>query len=165
MRTRVFLTLTSCLALFGCGQDGGEPAAEMPTAAPAPAPAPAAPPAIQRKPSPDGAIVYIISPEDGDVVQSPVTVVFGLAGLGVAPAGIDLPNTGHHHLLVDTELANMGLPIPADAQNIHFGLGQTEATVELEAGEHVLRLALGDMLHVPHDPPLISEAVTIQVVQ
>ena len=110
-------------------------------------------------------MVYIISPADGDQVQSPVTVVFGLAGAGVAPAGIDLPNTGHHHLLVDAELANMGLPIPADAQHIHFGLGQTETTVELAPGQHVLRLALGDQLHVPHDPPLISEPVTIQVVE
>jgi hypothetical protein len=91
--------------------------------------------------------------------------VFGLAGAGVAPAGIDLPNTGHHHLLVDVELTNMGLPIPADAQHIHFGAGQTETTIELAPGQHVLRLALGDQLHVPHDPPLISEPVTIQVVQ
>jgi len=161
MRTRVFITLACCIALFGCGQDSAEPAAEMPTAEPTPT----APPAIVRKPSPPGAMVYIISPADGDEVQSPVTVVFGLTGLGVAPAGIDLPNTGHHHLLVDTELSNMGFPIPADAQNIHFGLGQTEATLELEPGEHVLRLALGDMLHIPHDPPLISEPVTIQVVE
>lgn len=164
MRTRVFIILACCTSLFGCGQDSAEPAAEMPTAAPAP-PATTAPPAIVRKPSPPGAMVYIISPANGDEVQSPVTVVFGLAGIGVAPAGVDLPNTGHHHLLVDTELSNMGFPIPADAQNIHFGLGQTEATLELEPGEHVLRLALGDMLHIPHDPPLISEPVTIQVVE
>jgi len=158
------MTLSCCLSLFGCSQDGGEPATEAPAAAPA-APAPAAPPAFVRKSSPAGASVYIISPEDGAQVQSPVTVVFGLAGVGVAPAGIDLPNTGHHHLLVDTELGNMNLPIPADAQNIHFGTGLTETTLELAPGEHVLRLALGDNLHIPHDPPLISEPVTIQVVE
>jgi len=158
MRTRLLTILVCNLALYGCGQQAGEPAA--PAAAPAPAPAPA----IARKPSPAGAMVYIISPEDGAQVQSPVTVVFGLKGAGVAPAGIDLPNTGHHHLLVDTQLSNMGLPIPADAQHIHFGLGQTEASVELSPGEHALRLVLGDLLHIPHDPPLISEAITVQVV-
>ena len=164
MPTRMLMTLACCLSLFGCGQDGSEPATEMPAATP-PTPAPAAPPAIARKASPAGAMAYIISPADGDEVQSPVTVVFGLVGAGVAPAGIDLPNTGHHHLLVDTELANMGLPIPADAQHIHFGAGQTETTIDLAPGQHVLRLALGDQLHIPHDPPLISAPVTIQVVE
>ena len=133
MPTRVFMTLACCLSLFGCGQNGGEPAAELPAAAP-PAPAPTPPPAIVRKASPAGAMVYIISPADGDEVESPVTVVFGISGAGVAPAGIDLPNTGHHHLLVDTELTNMGSPIPADAQHIHFGGGQTETTIELAPG-------------------------------
>ncbi len=158
MRTRLLTTLVSCLWLFGCSQQAGEPAAPAVTE---PAPAPALP----RNASPPGAMVYMISPADGDEVQSPVSVVFGLKGAGVAPAGVDLPNTGHHHLLIDAELATMGLPIPADAQHIHFGLGQTETTVELTPGEHVLRLALGDMLHIPHDPPLLSEPVTVQVVE
>ena len=162
MPTRVLIILAFCLSLFGCGQNGGAPASETPATAP---PATTAPPGIVRTPSPPGAMVYIISPTAGDEVQSPVTVIFGLKGIGVAPALIDFPDTGHHHLLVDTELSNLGFPIPADAQNIHFGLGQTEATIELEPGEHVLQLVLGDMLHIPHDPPLVSEPVTIQVIE
>ena len=165
MRIRLLLALSSGLVFAGCGEQASEPAA--PAAAPEPAPAPVAAPApgIERKPSPEGAFVYIISPADGAEVQSPVTVLFGLKGFGVAPAGIDLPNTGHHHLLVDTGLATMDLPVPADAQNIHFGLGQTEATVELDPGEHTLQLVLGDVIHVPHDPPLMSEQITITVVE
>jgi len=167
MRIRLLLALSSGLVLAGCGEQASEPAA--PAAAPEPAPAPAAAPApapaIERKPSPEGAFVYIISPADGAEVQSPVMISFGLKGAGIAPAGIDLPNTGHHHLLVDTGLATMDLPIPADAQNIHFGLGQTEASIELEPGEHTLQLVLGDVIHVPHDPPLMSEQITITVVE
>ncbi len=163
MLTRLLMTLICCLAAIGCSQEANEPASEAPAAAAAPAPAAA--PALPRKASPPGAMVYIISPEDGEEVQSPVTVVFGIKGAGIAPAGIDLPNTGHHHLIVDSELVSMATPIPADAQHIHFGLGQTEATVELSTGEHVLRLALGDYLHIPHDPPLLSDPVTVQVVE
>ena len=163
MPTRLLTILACCLALIGCSQEAGEPATETPAATAAAAPAPT--PTMARKASPPGAMVYIISPVDGAEVQSPVTVVFGIKGAGVAPAGIDLPNTGHHHLIVDSELASMATPIPADAQHIHFGGGQTEATVELSAGTHVLRLALGDYLHIPHDPPLLSAPVTVQVVE
>jgi hypothetical protein len=159
MLTRSLMTLVCCLAVAGCSQEASEPASETPPAAAAPAPT------LPRQASPQGAIVYIISPEDGEEVQSPVTVVFGIKGAGIAPAGINLPNTGHHHLIVDSELASMATPIPADAQHVHFGGGQTEATVELSAGEHVLQLALGDYLHIPHDPPLLSDPVTVQVVE
>jgi hypothetical protein len=116
-----------------------------------------------RKASPAGAVAYIIEPADGATVTSPVRVVFGLKGAGIAPAGIDLPNTGHHHLLIDTRLANFDEPIPADAQHRHFGLGQTETTVELAPGRHTLQLVLGDNLHVPHNPPIVSKVVTIEV--
>jgi hypothetical protein len=124
---------------------------------------PAAAAAMTRKPSPAGAVVYIIAPTNLETLASPARVVFGLKGAGVAPAGIDLPNTGHHHLLVDTTLTEFGQPIPADAQHIHFGLGQTETTIELPTGRHTLQLVLGDQLHVPHDPPLVSDVVTIVV--
>jgi hypothetical protein len=149
--------------LAGCG--GGEMPGEENPAAPMPTPAPAAEtmPAVPRTPSPAGAMAYFVSPTDGATVTSPVTVAFGLEGIGVAPAGVEVPNTGHHHLLVDTELANFDLPIPADAQHIHFGLGQTEATIELAPGSHELRLVLGDHLHIPHDPPVMSEPITIRV--
>ena len=108
--------------------------------------------------------VYIISPTDGEVVSSPLTVRFGLQGMGVAPAGVDRPNTGHHHLLVDlVELPAAGSPIPADEQHIHFGGGQTETTLELAPGKHTLQLIMGNQNHVPHDPPVVSERITITV--
>ena len=160
MPSRLLMSVACCLALFGCGREASEPAAEPPaTAQPAPAPT------LPRTASPPGAMVYIISPADGEEVQSPVTVVFGLKGAGIAPAGINLPNTGHHHLLVDRELATMNTLIPADAQHIHFGLGQTEAVLELASGEHELRLVFGDYLHLPHEPPLLSEPITVRVVE
>ena len=106
--------------------------------------------------------LYIISPKDGEEVSSPVTVVFGLKGMGVAPAGVDKKNTGHHHLLIDkTELPAAGVPMGADV--IHFGGGQTEAEVELSTGEHTLQLILGDMAHIPLSPVLSSEKITIKV--
>ncbi len=108
--------------------------------------------------------VYIISPVDGAIVTNPVTVKFGLKGMGVAPAGVDKPNTGHHHLLIDVaELPAAGSPIPADANHIHFGGGQTQTTLELSPGKHTLQLIMGNHYHVPHDPPVLSEPITITV--
>ena len=119
--------------------------------------------AIERTPRPADAELYIISPTDGATVKSPVTVRFGLRGMGVAPAGVRAQSTGHHHLLIDAELPPAGLPVPADANHVHFGAGQTETTLELEPGTHTLQLLLGDHNHVPHDPPLASEQITITV--
>lgn len=117
-----------------------------------------------RTPSPPGAEVYIQSPADGATVTSPVTVRFGLKGMGVAPAGIKFENTGHHHLLIDTAVpADLSSPLPATDKLIHFGKGQTETTIELPPGRHTLQLVLGDMLHIPHDPPVISKQITITV--
>lgn len=117
-----------------------------------------------RTASVPGARVYFISPVDGATVQSPVTVRFGLSGMGVAPAGIQLPKTGHHHLLVDAEAAPApDQPIPMDEQHRHFGGGQTEVALELAPGRHTLQLLLADHLHVPHDPPLMSAPITITV--
>ncbi|GAB4196020.1 MAG: DUF4399 domain-containing protein [Wenzhouxiangellaceae bacterium] len=113
---------------------------------------------------PQNAALYIISPHSGEVVNSPVRVRFGLSGMGIAPAGIQLADTGHHHLLVDLEeLPDLNQPLPATAQIIHFGKGQTETEVDLPPGRHTLRLMLGDYLHRPHDPPLYSPEVTIEV--
>lgn len=115
-------------------------------------------------PAPDGARVYFISPADGDQVSNPVTVRFGLSGMGVAPAGTDKANTGHHHLLIDVDgTPPAGQPLPSDAQHKHFGGGQTETSVELTPGKHTLQLVLGDMNHVPHEPPVMSEKITIEV--
>lgn len=120
--------------------------------------------ALARTASPEGAQVYIISPVDGEVVNSPVTVKFGLKGMGVAPAGIDKPNTGHHHLLIDvTDGPALDKSLPVDANHKHFGGGQTEATVELSPGKHTLQLIMGDKNHIPHDPPVMSKETTIVV--
>ena len=112
--------------------------------------------------SPDGATAYIISPENGATVEQTFTVKFGLKGMGIAPAGTDRDNTGHHHLLVDAkELPDLTKPLGKDVK--HFGGGQTETTLTLEPGTHTLQLILGDMTHTPHNPPVVSEKVTITV--
>jgi hypothetical protein len=118
---------------------------------------------LPRSPSAEGASLTILSPQDGDILSGPVTVVFGLEGMGVAPAGIDSPNTGHHHLIINAELPDMGLPIPADDNYRHYGGGQTETSIELEPGTHTLQLLLGNYLHIPHDPPVVSDAISITV--
>jgi Domain of unknown function (DUF4399) len=117
-----------------------------------------------REPSPAGAEVYIVSPKDGAKVKGPVTVVFGLKGMGVAPAGIKFDNTGHHHLLVDSDPpADLSQPLPANEKTLHFGKGQTETTLTLAPGKHTLLLVLGDYLHIPHEPAVISKKISITV--
>ena len=119
--------------------------------------------AAAAAPAPEGADVYFISPEDGATVSNPVVVRFGLRGMGVAPAGTERENTGHHHLLIDTEAPDPASPIPSDDNHRHFGSGQTETVVELAPGTHTLQLLLGDFSHVPHQPPVMSERITITV--
>ena len=119
--------------------------------------------ALPRTPAPPGARVFIVSPKDGETVSSPVKVVFGIEGMGLAPAGEKNDTAGHHHLLVDTDLADPSVPIPADATHIHFGKAQTEASVDLPPGKHTLQLVLGDYVHVPFDPVIASEKITIEV--
>ena len=114
---------------------------------------------------PAEARVYFISPEPGASLRSPVLVRFGLGGMGIAPAGVEKGGTGHHHLVVDAELPPTGLPIPKSEHYRHFGMGQTEVSLELPPGEHALQLLLGDHLHIPHDPPVVSERITIIVVE
>jgi hypothetical protein len=117
-----------------------------------------------REPAPAGAEVYIVSPKDGAKVASPVTVVFGLKGMGIAPAGIKFDNTGHHHLVIDGDApADLSQAIPANEKSLHFGKGQTETALTLAPGKHTLLLVLGDSLHVPHDPAVISKKITITV--
>lgn len=120
--------------------------------------------AQERTPSPPGAEVYIISPKDGATVKSPVTVQFGLKGMGVAPAGVKFESSGHHHLLIDTDVpADLNAPLPTTDQVRHFGKGQTEASIELPPGKHTLQLVLGDQSHIPHNPPVTSKKITITV--
>lgn len=117
-----------------------------------------------RAPAPEGAELYFITPQDGSVVTSPFTVRFGLRGMGVAPAGTDAPNTGHHHLLIDFEgELDVDQPLPATDQVRHFGGGQTETELALEPGVHRLRLIMGNHLHIPHDPPVQSDWISITV--
>ena len=107
--------------------------------------------------------VYFIEPADGAIVQETFKIKFGLENFGVAPAGYDIPNTGHHHLLIDTTLTDLQSPIPADSKHIHFGKGQTETSITLEKGEHQLTLIMGNFAHIPHDEPIISETITVIV--
>jgi hypothetical protein len=122
--------------------------------------------AQERTPSPKGAEVYIVSPRDGETVKGPVTVVFGLKGMGVAPAGVKFDDSGHHHLLIDSDApAAMSAPLPTSEKVVHFGKGQTQTTLDLSPGKHTLQLVLGDQNHVPHDPPVMSKKITITVVK
>jgi len=108
--------------------------------------------------------LYFVSLKDGDVVSSPLRVVFGLRGMGVAPAGVDAKNSGHHHLLIDVdELPDLTAPLPATDNVRHFGGGQTETSIELPPGEHTLQLLLGNFIHVPHSPPVMSPKITVTV--
>ncbi len=122
-------------------------------------------------PSMAGAKQYFVNLKDGDTVSSPVTVIFGLSGMGVAPAGVDKENTGHHHILLNRPPLGQGedgadeltSSIPADEKHIHFGKGQTEKTLELAPGKYTMQLVLGDKDHIPHNPPITSKVITITV--
>ncbi|MDA0706293.1 MAG: DUF4399 domain-containing protein [Proteobacteria bacterium] len=151
------LTIAALFVLPGCS--------ERPTEAPiTAAPAIAAPvTALPRIASPAGATVFFISPADGSTVSSPLQVEFGLEGMQVVAAGVNDANSGHHHLLVDTGLPDLGLPIPKDEKHIHFGDGSSVATLNLAPGEHALQLLLGDHLHIPHEPPVMSTVISIIV--
>src|SRR5215475_1090992 len=115
--------------------------------------------------APTDANVYFINLKDGDTVTSPVTIRFGLSGMGIAPAGTEVPNTGHHHLIIDDKIEGEALneAIPMDEKHLHFGKGQTEASVSLSKGQHTLQLVLGDWTHIPHKPPVMSERITVNV--
>ena len=152
----------TCLLVAGAVAQGTGTAPSSTAPAPA-APAPAAA-ATPRTPAPHDAYVYIGWPLDGATVYTThVKVWFGTRNFGVAPAGVTTKNTGHHHLLIDAPLPPLDQPIPSDRNHLHFGLGQTEAIVELSPGTHTLQLLMGDADHVPHDPPLMSKRITIHV--
>jgi hypothetical protein len=116
-------------------------------------------------PAPANAYCYIGWPTDGQVLPAgkPFRVWFGLRNMGVAPKGVVFSNTGHHHLLIDTELPPAGEPIPSDRNHLHFGAGETETMLELPAGKHTLQLLMGDENHVPHTPPVYSKKITVTV--
>ena len=118
-----------------------------------------------RASAPAGAKVYFIAPKNGATVQNPVVVKFGLKGMTIAPAGTQTANSGHHHLLVDTDLSDLNLsaPLPANDKVLHFGKGQTETTLTLPPGKHTLELVFADYEHMSFDPPLHSKKITITV--
>ncbi|MBR9856259.1 MAG: DUF4399 domain-containing protein [Gammaproteobacteria bacterium] len=119
---------------------------------------------VSATPAPEGARVYFLSPADGEVLGSDFTVRFGLEGMGVAPAGVEKENTGHHHLLINAEpMPDLTMPLPASDQVRHFGGGQTETRLSLPPGEYRLQLVLGDAQHAPHQPPIMSEAIQVTV--
>ena len=120
--------------------------------------------AADLSPAPESATAYIISPSNGETVGSPFIVQFGLSGMGIAPAGIDRPNTGHHHLLIDVdELPSLTEQLQGSEQVLHYGAGQTETELSLTPGAHTLQLVLGNYSHIPHDNPVISEKITVTV--
>jgi hypothetical protein len=163
----VTLVSLGVLGIAGCGrpepQPQPTPEPEPPAAATTTAPVPSPAASMPRSPSPAGARVTFVSPHSGATVRSPVTIQFALEGMTLAPAGTNEPNTGHHHVLIDTGLPALDQPIPADASHVHFGKAQMEGQVELAPGPHTLQLLLGDGNHVPHDPPVASEQITITV--
>jgi len=155
------ISIVVLLGLSACSPDSGpqEPGdAAPPTTDTAPETA-----TMTRKPSPDGATVSFVTPQDGAVVPNPVQVEFSIEGMDLVPAGNDAPNSGHHHILIDTELPDMSMPIPADANHVHFGDGSRSAELTLEPGEHTLQLLFADYLHIPHDAPVYAERITITV--
>ena len=113
--------------------------------------------------SPQGARAYFINLKNGQHVKSPVLVQFGLSGMGVAPAGSQNPNTGHHHLIIDSDTPPAGMPIPMDEKHRHFGGGQTEVSVQLTPGNHTLQMVLADGAHIPHNPAVTSEKISVTV--
>ena len=131
----------------------------------------AMPAMAQDTPAPADARVYFVNLSDGDTVSSPVIVIFGLEGMGVAPAGTEKENTGHHHILLNRPPLGEGpegadelaFGLPADDNHIHFGGGQTQTTLDLPPGEHTLQLVLGDLNHIPHADPVTSDVITITV--
>ena len=123
-------------------------------------------PVVAQTPAPRDAVVYIITPRDGQKVRSPITVRFGLRNMGITRAGDATANMGHHHLLVDvTDPVNPSEPLPTDRKHLHFGAGQTETQLDLPPGKHTLQLVLGDAEHKPFNPPVASSKVTITVVK
>ena len=170
MRITQFLSLSAAIALpisllTSCSDATSQDAAK-PDHGHAAKPAAQTLPAPGKTPRPDDAKLYIISPADGATVEKTFTIQFGLKGMGVAPAGIymgDEMPTGHHHLLVDVDKVDLTIPVMKNDTHIHFGGGQTETTLTLEPGEHTLQLLLGDHAHMPHDPPLLSEKITVTV--
>ncbi len=155
MKIRFLVAATIALLVSACGQNETARRADdaaMSTAG-----------TLSRSASPDGARVFFITPASTDTLSNPISIEFGIEGMDIVKAGNQQPHSGHHHLLIDTDLPDPGLPIPADEHHVHFGDGSTATEITLPAGEHTLLLLLGDHRHISHDPPVVSNPVTITV--
>jgi hypothetical protein len=163
-RARPAAAATALLAALVLADPAAVCAADGPLVTAQAKPAEKAPASGTRTPAPADAYCYIGWPNNGDTIRKThIKVWFGARNIGVAPAGVDKPNTGHHHLLIDTDLPPMDQPIPNDKNHLHFGNGQTETYIDLPPGKHTLQLLMGDANHVPHDPPVMSRKITINV--
>ncbi len=157
---RLPLLLSATLALTACSKKEEAPATPVEESPAAAAPAAAG---LTSTAAPAGAKVFFVELKDGAEVVSPVNIKFGVEGIEIAPAGEDKPNSGHHHLVIDSELPPPDAPVPADKNNLHFGKGQTEASIALTPGKHTLQLSFANYLHVPFNPPLASDKITVTV--
>lgn len=164
MTIRALISCSLIAILAACGQ---EPAAqpEASSTAETPVAEKAAVSALPRTAAAGGARIFFITPENGAAVTSPIAVEFGIEGMSVVKAGDDTPHSGHHHLLIDTGLPDVSLPIPADANHVHFGDGSTSTEISLAPGEHTLQMLLGDYMHIPHDPPVASAVISVTVAE
>ena len=162
MTLRILVLSSTILLLAACTEKQAEESAmtEQPEMA---AEIAAEPAVLPRTPSVDGASVFFITPANGTTVSNPIRIEFGIAGMDVVKAGVDQPHSGHHHLLIDTDLPDVGLPIPADEHHIHFGDGSTATEISLPPGDHTLQMLLGDHLHIPHNPAVVSQPITVTV--
>ena len=166
--TNTALTIGLLLTLGACANQGGMQTTTVTSVAPTePMKVTVSTPKLdagyEKVVAAPGAKLYFINLKNGDSVGSPVTVQFGLSGMGVAPAGIEKAGTGHHHLLIDVDAIDVNAPIPNSDQLRHFGLGQTEVSLPMTPGKHTLQLLLADQNHIPHHPPVMSERITITV--
>lgn len=160
--TRIHAGALSVIVLLtgiACSQGGNDAAEDASTMAPASE----APVTMPRTASVAGTTVFFVTPRDEATVSNPVVLNFAVTGMAVAPAGDDAAMTGHHHVIIDAELPAMDMPIPADANHVHFGDGSSTTELTLEPGEHTLQLVFADYLHIPHDPPVYSDRITITV--
>ena len=108
--------------------------------------------------------VFFISPSENIVSSTGVIdLEFGLKNFNIAPAGHIACDSGHHHLLINVPLPDLTRPIPSDENHIHYGKGQTSDTINLPKGVHKLRLVLGNFAHIPHDTPIVSDELIIEV--
>ena len=159
-RRMLYLSAAAASLIAGGAAAQGTGAGTGPAAASPPAATSGAP----RTPAPKDAYVYIGWPLDGaSVGSSRIKIWFGTRNFGIAPAGVTTKNTGHHHLLIDVPMPPLDQPIPNDRNHLHYGLGQSEAVIDLPPGTHTLQLLMGDADHVPHDPPVMSKRITIYV--